>query len=170
MQKNVYTINLRDQQSEVADYRWAVDDEFFAALEGALIQRGTVDVDLQVERLAGGQYDLHFRLEGEVTVPCDRCMEPMSQHVEGSATLRARLGDEDSDDGEVVVIPEERGTLDLQWLLYEQTALLLPLRNVHPEGQCPGDAESTLARYAASGEEPSDDPRWDALKGILDKQ
>ncbi len=174
MQKDIYTINLREQQTPVASYQWTVGDDFFAATEDAQIQQGTVNVELQSKQLAGGQYDLFLNLEGEVTVPCDRCLEPMRQAIKGSATLRVRLGDQDSDDGEVIEISEARGTIDLRWHVYEQIALSLPLRHVHPDGECPGDAADTLARYAAPDEdaeaEQTADPRWDALKGILDKQ
>lgn len=170
MKKTAYTINLRDQQTAVQTYEWKVDETFFSAIEDAQIQEGTVAVTLEVERLAAASYDLHFSLKGLVTVECDRCMEPMSQPIEGEATLRVKLGEEDSDDGDIITIPEERGTLDLQWHIYEQIALQVPLRHVHPEGECAGELDEALKDYAARTEENETDPRWDALKGVLDKQ
>lgn len=170
MKKTAYTINLRDQQTAVQTYDWQVDDRFFAAIEDAQIQHGEVAVSLEVERLAAASYDLHFGLKGQVTVDCDRCMEPMSQPIEGEATLRVKLGEEDYDDGDVITIPEERGTLDLQWSIYEQIVLQVPIRHVHPEGECAGELDEALEDYAAQTEESTTDPRWDALKGVLDKQ
>ena len=170
MKKTVYTINLRDQQAAVQTYEWHVDNAFFAALEDAQIREGKVAVSLEVERLAAASYDLHFGLKGQGVVDCDRCMEPMNQPVEGEATLRVKLGEEDSDDGDIITIPEERGTLDLQWHIYEQIALQVPIRHVHPEGECSGELDEALKDYAARSEETGTDPRWDALKGVLDKQ
>lgn len=170
MKKSAYIINLRDQQTAVQTYEWQIDDAFFAATEDAQIRQGSVAVTLEVERLAAASYDLHFGLQGQVTVVCDRCMEPMSQPIEGQATLRVRLGEDDSDDGDIITIPEERGTLDLQWPIYEQIALQVPIRHVHPEGECAGELDEALKNYAARTEETETDPRWEALKGVLDKQ
>lgn len=170
MKKTAYTLNLRDQQTAVQAYDWQVDDTFFAAIEDAQIREGAVTVALEVERLAAASYDLHFSLKGQVTVACDRCMEPMSQPIEGQTTLRVRLGEEDSDDGDIITIPEERGTLDLEWPIYEQIALQVPIRHVHAQGECSGELDEALKDYAARDEEPETDPRWDALKGVLDKQ
>lgn len=170
MKKSAYIINLRDQQTALQAYEWVVGDDFFAAIEDAQIQHGTVAVALEVERLASAGYDLHFSLKGQVTVDCDRCMEPMSQEIEGNAMVRVRLGQEDADDGDVITIPEERGTIDLQWPVYEQIALQVPIRHVHPDGECTGETDKALKEFAAQAEEKSPDPRWDALKGVLDKQ
>ncbi len=168
---NAYTINLRDQKTPVASYQWRVDDAFFAQVESTEIQQGEVDVKLDVERLVSGAYELRFDLKGRVTVACDRCLEPMCQDIEGNASLKVKLGEEDIDDGELITIPEDRGTLDLQWNIYEMIALQLPLRHVHPEGECPQQAEEALNRLVAhegeAEEEQTTDPRWDALKEIL---
>lgn len=170
MKKTAYTINLRDQQTAVQTYEWQVDDAFFSAIEDAQIRHGAVTVSLEAERLAASSYDLHFSLKGQVTVACDRCMEPMDQGIEGQATLRVRLGEEDFDDGDVITIPEERGTINLEWPIYEQIALQVPIRHVHPEGECTGELGRALKDYAAREEEPETDSRWDALRGVLDKQ
>ncbi len=171
---SIYTINLREQKTPVASYQWRVDDAFFAQVESTEIQQGEVEVQLEVERLVGGTYELRFCLKGRVTVACDRCLEPMCQDIEGNASLRVRLGEEDIDDGELITIPEDRGTLDLQWNIYEAIALLLPLRHVHPEGECPQSAEEALEKLAAHAdeaeEETATDPRWDALKEILNNK
>ncbi len=170
---STYTISLRDQKTPVESYQWRVDDVFFAHMEDAEIQHGEVDVLLDVERLVGGAYELRFDLKGRVKVACDRCLEPMCQDLEGSASLRVKLGEEDADDGELITIPEDRGTLDLQWNIYEMIALQLPLRHVHPEGECSQQAEEALNKLTAhedkadTEEATAIDPRWNALKEIL---
>ena len=169
-----YTINLRDQKTALAAYHWVADDAFFAQADQDDIQRGTVDVWLESERTAGGAYALRFNLKGQVWVDCDRCAETLGLNLEGSGTLFVKLGEEDADDGDVIIIPEERGTLDLGWNLYELIALQLPLRRVHPEGECPEEALEALRRLSAD-EAPEDDvqstaPRWDALKKMLDNK
>ncbi len=175
MEKNAYIINLRDQQNAMETYGWTVTDAFFAGMQDAQIQQGTVQIDLCVERLAGNSYDLHFALSGQVAVPCDRCLEPMSQGIDGETTLRVVLGAEDCDDGEVITVPEERGTIDLRWNIYEQVVLQVPMRHVHLEGECTGELSEALRQFEVQAEteeteEKPTDPRWDALKGILNNK
>lgn len=169
-----YTVNLRDQISPLTTYHWVVDDAFFAQAEQDDIQRGTVDVWLESERTASGAYRLRFNLKGQVWVVCDRCAEALSLDLEGSDELCVKLGEEDADDGEVITIPEERGTLDLGWNLYEIIALQLPLRRVHPDGECPQEALEALQRLSADEASEDDvqstDPRWDALKKMLNNK
>ena len=139
-----FVINLRDQQAEVADYQWTLDDEFFdersgeaddfdersgkagdfdersgkagdfdkrsgegghsRQADGTEALRGKVEATLEVRRTSGG-YELKFGFRGTLTLPCDRCLADMQQPVEAEWVLRAKLGDEYDDDGELVTIP-----------------------------------------------------------------
>lgn len=166
-----FIVNLRDQQAPVQAYRWTVGDDFFLQAESSEIQRGNVDVRLDVERLSDGAYELRFDLKGHVWVVCDRCLESMCLELAGSDILRAKLGEEDADDGDLITVFAERGTLDLTWNLYEVIILLLPMRRVHAQGKCSKETLDALARLTGMCEqeaEKSTDPRWDVLKGILD--
>ena len=96
---------------------------------------------------------------------------------------------EESD--EVVVIPEEEGAINLAWFLYEFIALAVPMKHVHAPGKCNKAMSSKLKKHTArSSDETEDDfeddmggddlaleddgnaspadPRWDALKGLLE--
>lgn len=166
-----WTVNLKDQTAGAETYRWTLGDEFFAEVQSPDIEHGTVDVELCVKRTAAA-YELRFRFSGALTVACNRCLEPMQQPIEGEGTLHARLGDEADDDGEWITVAEREGTLDVAWNLYEMIALALPLRHVHDEGGCSGETDQALAHYlpeegGTTAERPAD-PRWDALKKILD--
>lgn len=140
-----FVINLRDQQAEVADYQWTLDDEFFdersgkaghsRQADGTEALRGKVEATLEVRRTSGG-YELKFGFRGTLTLPCDRCLADMQQPVEAEWVLRAKLGDEYDDDGELVTVPYAEGTLDVAWHLYEFVVLAIPLRHVHADGEC----------------------------------
>ncbi|MCF0198763.1 MAG: DUF177 domain-containing protein [Bacteroidaceae bacterium] len=165
------TVNLKDQQADVTTYDWHLDDSYFSGVEGAEIQQGTVDVTLEVKRLTAA-YDLTFRYRGTLTLLCDRCLEPMQQPVEGETTLRVRLGEAWEDDGDTITIPEADGTLDVTWNLYEMLALAIPLRHVHPDGACQTDIDFDGDDTTASDTDDAEtnrptDPRWDALKKVL---
>lgn len=172
---NDYKIDLKAMQGGAEARSVVADDAFFAAVQGPEIQRGNVAVELSVRETAGS-FVATIAFKGEVEVQCDRCLEPMLQAVEGDGTLNIKFGELYEDDGEIIVVPEEDGMVDLSWQVYEQIALQIPLRHVHAEGGCAGDMEQALAAHEAGQtsvadeqgeEETSTDPRWDALKKLI---
>lgn len=164
-----YIVDLRGMTTDAVSYQWQADDDFFSAVQGPEIQHGQLDVTLRVKRTSG-LYELEFQLRGKVSLTCDRCLEPMDHPIDTTRTLRAKLGSEFEDDGETVTVPEEDGTLDVAWYVYELAALEIPLRHVHPEGQCNLDMQQSLNQHTAGEEEEKPtDPRWDELRKILDK-
>ncbi len=125
-----YVIDLRNQQTDQATYEWKLDDQFFSAVEATAVHKGTVNAMLTVRRTAGA-FELRFRLKGVLTLPCDRCLEDLEQPIETEETIKAKLGDEYDDDGELVTVPYTEGALDVSWLMYEFIALQIPMRHVH---------------------------------------
>ena len=158
-----YRVDLKGMQSDTVSYRWQADNDFFSAVQGPEIKQGLLDVALRVKQTSDA-YELVFQLKGEVEVTCDRCLEPMSQPIEAECLLRVKMGDEFADDGDVVTIPEQDGTINVAWNIYEFAALQIPLRHVHPDGEC------KVPFTNPSPEEEGSDPRWDELRKIVNSK
>ncbi len=156
---NSYKVELKAMPGDTVSYQWHVDDDFFSAVQGPEIQQGQLDVALRVKQTAE-VYVLDFRFSGTVKVECDRCLELFDFPIQAERTLRVKLGDKFEDDGDMVTVPSDDGTFCVAWNLYEFIALEIPMRHVHPEGECLYD-ESVL-------EQKNMDPRWSELKKILD--
>ena len=157
-----YSIDLKAISPDTEAYEWTLDDAFFASLDQELISGGRVNVTLRVKKTSGA-FKLQFQVDGEVTVPCDRCLDPMQQPIHGADELDVTLGETFSDDGEIITVPEAEGVIDLAWNIYEIVALLIPTSHVHPEGQCNTDMAQRLEQYTGAAQT---DPRWDALKAL----
>lgn len=168
-----YKVDLKGMPSDTVSYRWHVDDDFFSAVEGSEIQQGQLDVALRVKRTSGA-YELVFNLNGTVKVTCDRCLELMDIPIGTERCLRAKLGDGYDDDGELVTVPESDGKLNIAWNIYEFAALEIPLRHVHPAGECNEYMTGKLDSLHTSGEKADAgsavDPRWNDLRKILDNK
>ena len=171
-----YIVDLKGLSSDTVSYHWEADNDFFSAVQGPEIKAGSLDVAIRVKRTSG-TYELAFQLQGEVEVTCDRCLEPMSQPIDAQCTLRVTLGDDYADDGDVVTVPEREGTINVAWNIYEFTALQIPLRHVHPDGKCPAwpsslspDSAGAEASPRESSGEAASDPRWDALKKLVNSK
>lgn len=154
-----YKVDLKGMATDTVSYCWQADDDFFSAVQGPEIKQGLLDVALRVKRTSGA-YELEFQLQGEVEVTCDRCLESMNQPIDAFCTLRVVMGDDFVDDGDVVVIPEREGVINVAWNIYEFAALQIPLRHVHPD--CEALSESS--------EEERIDPRWAELKKLINSK
>ena len=154
-----YKVDLKGMATDTVSYRWQADNDFFSAVQGSEIKQGMLDVALRVKRTSGA-YELEFQLQGEVEVTCDRCLESMNQPIDAFCTLRVVMGEDFVDDGDVVVIPEREGVINVAWNIYEFAALQIPLRHVHPD--CEALSESS--------EEERVDPRWADLKKLINSK
>lgn len=177
---DTYNIQLKTLPLGKSVVEYNLDNEFFALLEDVDIQKGQVNVKVNIQREAK-QSELNFELEGSVVVPCDRCLEDMNQPIKTTGHLIVRFGKEFKDDGDdIVVVPEEQGIINVSWFLYEFIELAIPIKHVHPFGQCNKGMSSKLSEHIAFDANDDDfvdfdeednaskgtDPRWDALKGL----
>lgn len=168
---DTYKVDLKAVATGTLVREWHVGSDFFADVQSVDIQSGALDVRL-CARSVGDAVKMQFSIEGEVQVPCDRCLEPMTLPVHVERELTARWGAEYDDDGETITIPEGTGEVNVAWNVYEFISLEVPMRHVHPDGQCQGEGARLLEQYAT--EEPGEeqeapvDERWSELKRILD--
>lgn len=178
-----YKIDLKEMRTDVAEYRFTLNDAFFEAVEGTLVKSGRASANLKI-RESGGAYVLTFHIKGTVHVPCDRCLEDMDVEIETERMLTVRLGEEYADEGDMMILPYEDAILNVAWIVYEFIVLEVPLTHVHEPGHCNVEMMRVLAAHLVASSEDTDgtedvkgadeesgkpvDPRWDKLKEILD--
>ena len=172
--------------SQQFDYH--VDGKFFNEIEVSEVRSGSVDVAISVTHTQEGIYDLDFVCNGVITIPCDRCLDDMELPVDATYHLTVKMGDtlDDSLDN-VLVIPSSWRTLDLAPIVRDTVLLTIPMMHVHAPGECNEEMLGRLEEHAASGYNsdedfetpPSDnmenaegdiDPRWEALKQLVDNK
>ena len=162
-----FKIDLKAMKTDEMHREYTLDDAFFKALNASEVKGGALHVSVSI-RKATGFFELQFHTEGTVTVPCDLCLDDMSQPIVTDNMLIAKLGAEtNTDDDEVVIVDENEGILDVAWFIYEFIVLNIPIKHVHAPGKCnPAMIEKLNEHSAArSGEEEEEtvDPRWAAL-------
>lgn len=164
-------IDLRGLSEGLTVFDFKLDNDYFAAINGEEVKRGDVDVRLTVDKAAERYYEFDFSLSGTVFVPCDRCLDDMELPIETDGHLVVKLGEEYSEDDDIVVVAENEGILDTSWFIYEFIALAIPIKHVHAPGKCNRAMIDLIEEYTATrssdgdGEHPID-PRWSGLKEI----
>lgn len=186
---DLYKVELKNLSPGVHEYEYFLENKFFVDIDGDEVQKGKVKVNLTVKRTSM-VFDMNFQLEGIVYVPCDRCLDDMELPVSTQNKLVVKFGKENAEESEeIVIIPEEEGEINLAWFIYEFIALAIPMKHIHAPGKCNKAMSSKLKKHTARraddedefDEEAADDivvdddaadmpsdPRWDALKGLVE--
>lgn len=159
------------------EYEYNVNGAFFSAYGNEDLRECEVDYRVKLERK---ERLLVFEISfsGKVTMECDRCLGKMDVPVEGSQTLYVKFGEEkESEDENVVFLPEGESEIDLAQWMYEYVAVEIPMVHSHPvdeNGNPMCDPE--MMKYIADGEGDEEgeneatDPRWDALKALKEEK
>ena len=163
-------VDLKSLKDDETSLVFNLDESYFSALDQAEVKKGSLHVSVSI-RKASGFFEILIHEAGTVIIPCDRCLDDMEQPVKTDVRLTVRLGDENSEDGDTIVVAEDEGILDLTWIIYESVALAIPIRHVHAPGKCNTAMTEVLEELSAdrSSDEESDqsiDPRWEKLKKL----
>lgn len=176
LQPFVIAINGLKQGSTQFD--WRADAKFFGNFENSDILDASLDLQVQTSRNTG-YLGVECNIKGSVEVVCDRCLENLTLPVDTSFRLSVKFSAAGSEDGEgivrtdcgdmeIVMLPEGEAELDLSQFIYDYVCTSLPMRRVHPEGECNPSAtrylnsEETAEDSAAAQQSP-----FAALKDML---
>lgn len=152
-----HIVNLRQVERDDAHLHFHLNDTFFRALEQDEILGGSVEVDVVVRFGAADTFTFSYTLSGQVSVPCDRCLDPVLLSVEVNDRLKVAYRDNDEAiDADLTVIPYSQLNYDMAWDIYELLLLNLPLQRIHSSGECNADM---LSRFSI--EEDSDSGEFD---------
>ena len=159
------------------EYNYTLDNSFFERFENEELREGEVNFAVVLEKRER-LLMFDFAFHGVVKTICDRCLGELEVPVSGEETLCVKFSDtETSDKEDVVILPEGEHQIDLAQWMYEYVAVRMPMQKVHEEGQC----DPEMLQYISEEREPSEedevremgegetDPRWDALKTLMEK-
>ncbi|MDR3137505.1 MAG: DUF177 domain-containing protein [Tannerellaceae bacterium] len=150
---SAYEVNLKSFSGKEQTYEYLLENAYFANIDNDDMRKGKVQVNLTVDR-KGSLFELNFYLQGWVKVPCDRCLDEVELPVESRNKLMVKFGKEFSEESEeIVIVPEEEGSINVAWFLYEFIVLSLPMKHVHAPGKCNREMAAHLRHHTASVED-----------------
>lgn len=172
-------------------FEFKIADAFFEQVEYSLIEKGNVDVTLNLEKKETMMIG-DFTINGKVAASCDLCNEPVEVDIEGEYQLIFKFDDKPTDDETLIIVYPEEFEIDIRENLLELISVSLPSRTIHEDGECDEEMLELLNEYrvnaddedlededyeeAEDTEEESDDdyeyidPRWAALKNLGNKK
>lgn len=173
--RGTYAVRISGLGEGDHDFSFELDRQFFALFEHPEIENGNVHADVTLEKKPG-VFSLHFSLKGEVEVVCDRCLEKFMTGIDTMQSVFVKTGEVPGEiEDDVLMIGRDDHEINVGQYLYEFIILALPCKKVHPEdieGNSACDPEMLKQLDAHRFREPeqkeNSDPRWDALKGIIE--
>lgn len=181
----IYNLPLKSLSEGKHTYNFTLDKDFFETINGREITNGNVNASLIVIK-STLSIEIKIDFIGMVETTCDRCLEPMEISIETGKKIFVKFGEKYSEEeNDLFIISEDEGTFDISWLLYEFLALEIPICHTHPDGECNIGMIDILNKHKVRNindddeEEDNDeeggreidndkvDPRWEALKNIL---
>lgn len=175
-----YKIPLKSLSEGVHEFDFVIDKQFFVNMEYNDVR----DADLAVHLLVdyhNNIYRLKFDIAGTVTMLCDRCLDDLVIPVEAEYTINVEYGDDYNDDSdELLILPQSDNDLNVAYTIFDTIVLQIPIKHVHPAGQCNRQMSALLKKHRAGtddiedelldsvddGDDAPTDPRWDALRGL----
>lgn len=156
---NVDLASLRDGHYE-EDYR--IGRQFFEDMENCDVLGADVEVHLDIE-VRHESYDCRFHFAGRMEVPCDRCLDPVEVPVDTDYHVVVRYGEEYDDSQEdLLVLPWQETSLNVAGIIYDTLLLAIPLRCVHPEGECNSEMSGYLRAHGADDDTDTDGDETEA--------
>ena len=172
-----YDIHIMGLENKRYEYDFSSDDSFFAALEQDLIQKGTVQTHLLLDK-SETMIRLDFQITGAVEQTCDRSLDCYEEPVETQQTMLLKYGDHNEElSDEIELIERNTATINVARYIFEFISLSLPMKHLHPRFRDEDDEEDearngkVIYRSGTDGieddeEQSNVDPRWAALRKL----
>lgn len=148
-------------------FQFEVKKAFFDEFEYSLVKDGDLTIDIVFEKTST-MLLLDFDISGWLSAPCDLCLGKVKQKFQAEEKLIVKFSDEETEfDSEILTLPYGDNELFLDRVIYEYINLNCPSKFVHEEGKCDQEMLNKLNEYSNNPEGDGTDPRWDALKNLL---
>lgn len=171
-----YSIAFTGLKQGKHEFDFHIGDKFFDEIEYSPIKKA--DILLKVTLLKQEtMLILEFNFDGTVNVQCDVCTDMFDLPVNGNNRLIVKLGKEDEmeNEDEIISLPNEESSFNIEPYIYEYITLNLPLKKVHPADKngkltCNEQMVELLEKLSRkNNSEENTDPRWDVLKNLSSK-
>jgi uncharacterized metal-binding protein YceD (DUF177 family) len=167
-----YVIAYKGLKDGLHLFDFKVDDLFFETFENSEVGKGNADIHITLNKKPA-ILEFLFEVKGNVSVPCDRCLDPVDMDIEYEAPLYVKFGEDTHEEtDELFIISEHETEIDLSQFIYEFIHLSLPYRRVHPDDEngnstCNKEMLKRLEELSVNEVKTENDPRWNNLKDLF---
>lgn len=181
---NAFNIDIFKLSVGKHDYHFDVDSKFFAQFDYSLVDKGSLSIDAVLDK-SETFFEIYFDIQGTIELTCDRSLEKFDYPVSIREKIIYKYGDFEKEiDDNLVMILHDTQRINIAQYIYELIMVTVPMKKLHPkfvEEEAGEEDEYEILVYSdqeeetpeqeseTSEEEEPIDPRWNALKDLLNK-
>ena len=170
MERKDFTVQFGSLKEGFHDFKYQLNDEFFALIDQDLIRKGEVSVLLNLER-SERHMSCNFTLEGWVQKICDVCLSELQYPVKSVQNLHIKITDKEiEEEPELISVDSNAYELDLTNHLFDYVALSLPMKLECKDALNREECDEKVLEMLANSEDATDNsnhPEWQKLKEIF---
>lgn len=166
-----YIISFNGLDTGEYNFDFKVRDEFFSYFEKSEILGGNFDVDVILIKNSNS-LELDIHLVGDVRIPCDRCLDEVTEEIDFEDKIIVEFGDETNFDTNTDYVTLERGKqeINISQFIYEFAHFALPLSRMHKDDEHGHSTCNPKMLQILEGLKPKEnkdpDIRWAKLQEI----
>jgi uncharacterized metal-binding protein YceD (DUF177 family) len=172
--RKVFEIAFVGLKPGIHEFKYEVDDKFFAEVENKEFSNCTATVKLQLDKKSGFML-LKFEVGGKADVICDRCGNTLTKDLWDEFNMLVKLVDDpdemnaQEEDPDVFYISRNESHLHLNDLIYEFVTLSIPLQKMCKDEemggpQCNKEVLAKLKKMEVKPIENNSDDLWKGLE------
>jgi uncharacterized metal-binding protein YceD (DUF177 family) len=147
-------------------FDFTVNKGFFEDFGEEVFDDANANIKVEMQKLST-MLILDFFIKGTITTFCDRCGDDLILPFESENRLYVKYGDGESEDEDVLILPQSEYQIDVSNSIYEYFLVSVPSRIIHIEGECNEEVMKKLNELAPKLDADSDrNPIWDKLKKL----
>jgi uncharacterized protein len=151
-------------------FSFKIDQKFFELFDYSLVDRGDLDVKLELEKKTSF-IALNYQISGTIELVCDRSLDQYDYPLDIEEKVILKYGEEPKElTDEIEIISYNTQKINVSNHIYEFISVAVPMKKLHPryDDETPDDQ----IIYSSSKDEESGqeiDPRWSELKKLKGK-
>ncbi len=171
---NQYIIPFKGLKDGDHDFQFDFDQKFFDEHEVLEADGGDLKAVVYLNKKPN-MLSLEVNIKGKIHIQCHRCLEYYDHPLRSRSDLIVKFGDNTADSNdEIWILHPSEYEINLEQYFFECIGLSLPIQRIHPDDEQdrPGCNPDMLNRLESLSVRPSKDeeeidPRWNALKDLL---
>lgn len=168
-----YKIPFKGLENGNHQFKFNVDDKFFAQFDESDINQGKLVVNIDLIKRSTG-LEVFVEISGIVVAQCDRCLDNLDCTIEYKGKIFFEFGSQNEEiSDELIMLSQSEDNLELDNYIYEFINLSLPIQKFHPDDKdgyslCNPDMLTKLDNITVNNDDKKiDDPRWDKLRDLI---
>ena len=126
-----FSLPIKGLKNGFHAFNYQIDQAFFERFEGSIIQNGSFDVTVEMDK-RDSFFELTFDFDGSVQTACDRCTASIELPFGDTQKLVVKMSEEEHDeDSDIVFIHPDAHEFNIAQYVYEFICLAEPFNKVY---------------------------------------